>query len=52
MISVIAKINAKDEKSLRDIKAGVKTMISHIPVMIGDYWFYGVVPLEFEEVRE
>lgn len=49
MVRVIAKINkAKDEKSLQLIKEAVKAMLSHIPVKVGDYYMYGIVPIEFE----
>ena len=52
MIRVIAKIKAKDKESEQNIKAAVKSMINIIPVKLGEYWVYGMVPLEFEEIKE
>lgn len=51
MLKVIAKIKTTDEKSLNRIKEAIKEMASHIPVKIGDYWVYGIVPVEFEEIE-
>lgn len=53
MIKVIAKISKpKDEKSLQLVKEAVKAMVSHIPVKVGDYYVYGMVPIEFEEMKK
>ena len=53
MIRVVAKITkTKDEKSLQLIKEAIKAMISSIPIKIGDYWMYGMVPIEFEEIEK
>lgn len=49
MIKVVAKINkTKDEKSLQLIKEAIKAMVNYIPVKVGDYYMYGIVPVEFE----
>lgn len=49
MIKVLTKINkTKDE----NIKEAIKAMVSCTPVKIGEYWIYGKVPVEFEEIEK
>jgi len=53
MIRVVAKINnAKDEETANLIKEAIKGMVGHIPVKVGDYWMYGVIPVEFEKAEK
>ena len=54
MIRVVAKINTKgvSEENVKLIKETVQAMVSTIPVKIGDYYMYGMTPLEFEELEK